>query len=124
MDILWKLHVHESEEAEATEKPIEPAKSDARAAAGKGGVPAVAVPEPVVLEPQDWRPWQHIHPHVKGTFTAQYNTWGKYCVKLFWLVSLEKSELSVCSVTHFAFYKYNFLCRSNLVTSIEAMPNF
>ena len=35
-----------------------------------------------------WRPWEHIHPHPKGTPAPQVNPSGKYCVRLYWMVSM------------------------------------
>ena len=34
-----------------------------------------------------WRPWEHIQPHPKGTPAPQVNPAGKYCVRLYWMVS-------------------------------------
>ena len=38
-------------------------------------------------EKGEWRPWEHIHPHPKGTLAPQINPLGKYCVRLYWMVS-------------------------------------
>lgn len=35
-----------------------------------------------------WRPWEHIQPHPKGTPAPQISQSGKYCVRLFWMVSI------------------------------------
>ena len=48
------------------------------AGAGEGGADAVA-----------WRPWEHIQPHPKGTPAPQVNPSGKYCVRLYWMVSMK-----------------------------------
>ena len=51
--------------------------SDVEGGAGEAGVAAVA-----------WRPWEHIQPHPKGTPAPQVNPSGKYCVRLYWMVSM------------------------------------
>ena len=38
-------------------------------------------------EKGEWRPWEHIHPHPKGALAPQVNPLGKYCVRLYWMVS-------------------------------------
>ena len=35
---------------------------------------------------QVWQPWQHIQPWPKGAPCPIYNQYGKYCVKLYWMV--------------------------------------
>ena len=34
-----------------------------------------------------WAPWDHIHPQSKGSPTPLFNVTGKYCVRLYWMVS-------------------------------------
>lgn len=40
-----------------------------------------------------WRPWEHIQPHPKGTPAPQFNPSGKYCVRLYWMVSSKSTRL-------------------------------
>ena len=35
-----------------------------------------------------WRPWEHIQPHPKGMPAPQINLAGKYCIRLYWMVSM------------------------------------
>jgi len=37
---------------------------------------------------QCWRPWDHIFPQHKGQATPSYNSAGKYCVRLYWMVRI------------------------------------
>jgi hypothetical protein len=49
-----------------------------------------------------WRPWEHIQPHPKGTPAPQFNPSGKYCVRLYWMVSsrlLCSIDLCYCITT-------------------------
>ena len=39
-------------------------------------------------EEEEWRPWKLVHPHTKPGSQHQLNSMGKYCVKLFWMVSV------------------------------------
>ena len=34
-----------------------------------------------------WRPWEHIYPHPKGAPAPQFNPLGRYCIRLYWMVS-------------------------------------
>ena len=45
-----------------------------------------------------WRPWEHIQPHPKGTPAPQFNPSGKYCVRLYWMVSSNSTESCCCSL--------------------------
>ena len=40
--------------------------------------------------PGTWRPWEFIYPREKSKTSHMpiYNPGGKYCIKLFWLVSM------------------------------------
>lgn len=76
---------------------------------GKGtatpAVRAAAKQLPVLIDHprlgvDQWRPWDHIYPRVKGSTIAPYNSSGKYGVRLFWLVSLFRLEIARCRAVY------------------------
>jgi len=51
---------------------------------------------------QCWRPWDHIFPQHKGQATPSYNSAGKYCVRLYWMVRITLSCACIC--VHLSIY--------------------
>ena len=88
---LWKLHfkvdpietvkgAKDTKESNKADKERDKEKDKDRGEKDKDAL----------LEDNTWKPWNHIWPKekTKGSPLPVYNPGGKYCVRIFWMVSI------------------------------------
>ena len=89
---LWKLHLKvepietvkgskDTKESNKGDKDRDKEKDKERGEKDKDAL----------LEDNTWKPWNHIWPKekTKGSSLPVYNPGGKYCVRIFWMVSVQ-----------------------------------